>query len=259
MRDNPFKGIPAKSTNPVRRKPFNPEELNRIVAAAAEDELLHGPVIASICTALRKADACCLTWEDVDFDENLVRVRTSKTSKRVMIPLLPLLRELLLKTPRKDRKGFCFPEAADMQRINPCGIDYRLRKLLTRAGVEDLREGREDGRRAASVKGFHAFRVTWVTLALSAGVPVELVRKVTGHTTADIVLEHYYQPGRKDFIESIGKAMPELLMKNAPRLQKQGADLNRLREIVKTSVRVKGLREEALSIIDEIMTIKMGV
>jgi hypothetical protein len=33
--------------------------------------------------------------------------------------------------------------------------------------------------RRASVRDFHSFHVTWVTLAPTAGVPPEIVRKVT--------------------------------------------------------------------------------
>jgi hypothetical protein len=54
--------------------------------------------------------------------------------------------------------------------------------------------------------------VTWVTLALTAGVPLELVQKVTGHKTTDIVLKHYYQPGREAFRLALNAAMPKLLM-----------------------------------------------
>jgi integrase len=67
------------------------------------------------------------------------------------------------------------------------------------------------GLRRASVRDFHSFRVTWVTLALSAGVPLELVQKVTGHKTTDIVLKHYFQPGREDFRRALQSAMPKLL------------------------------------------------
>ena len=74
-----------------------------------------------------------------------------------------------------------------------------------------LRVKREDGERRASVRDFHSFRVTWVTLALTAGVPLELVQKVTGHKTTDIVLKHYFQPGREDFRQTLQSAMPKLL------------------------------------------------
>lgn len=70
---------------------------------------------------------------------------------------------------------------------------------------------REGSARKASVRDFHSFRVTWVTLALTAGVPLELVQKVTGHKTTDIVLKHYFQPGREAFRQALTSAMPKLL------------------------------------------------
>jgi len=73
-----------------------------------------------------------------------------------------------------------------------------------------LRVKREDGERRASVRDFHSFRVTWVTLALTAGVPLEPVQKVTGHKTTDIVLKHSFQPGREDFHRTLRSAMLKL-------------------------------------------------
>ncbi len=65
--------------------------------------------------------------------------------------------------------------------------------------------------RKASVRGWHSFRTTWITLALSAGLPMELVRRVSGHTTTDVVLKHYFKPGREDFRKAIQAAMPKML------------------------------------------------
>ena len=81
-------------------------------------------------------------------------------------------------------------------------------------GMKDagLYQERKHGLRRASVRDFHSFRVTWVTLALTAGVPLELVQKVTGHKTTDIVLKHYFQPGREAFRSALNAAMPKLLM-----------------------------------------------
>jgi integrase len=61
------------------------------------------------------------------------------------------------------------------------------------------------------VRDFHGFRVTWITIALTGGVPLELVQKVTGHKTTDIVLKHYFQPGREAFRQALSAAMPALL------------------------------------------------
>lgn len=70
---------------------------------------------------------------------------------------------------------------------------------------------RKDGGRRASIRDFHSFRVTWVTLALTAGVPMELVQKVTGHKTAEIVFNHYFKPGREQIRQALQSAMPKLL------------------------------------------------
>jgi hypothetical protein len=48
-------------------------------------------------------------------------------------------------------------------------------------------------------------------LALTAGVPLESLQKVTGHKTTDIVLKHYFQPGREEFRQTLQSAMPKLL------------------------------------------------
>jgi len=61
------------------------------------------------------------------------------------------------------------------------------------------------------VRDFHSLRVTWVTLALTAGVPLELVQRVTGHKTTDVVLKHYFRPGQEDFRLALEGAMPKLL------------------------------------------------
>lgn len=62
---------------------------------------------------------------------------------------------------------------------------------LKEAIARVTRVERKQGAIAASVRDWHALRTSFVSLALSAGVPMELVRRVTGHATVDIVLKHY--------------------------------------------------------------------
>ena len=104
----------------------------------------------------------------------------------------------------------------DVEEATGCQIPRRLKssrseyaRVMRDCSV--LNVNRADSGRRASVRDFHCFRVTWVTLALTAGVPLELVRKVTGHQTAEIVLKHYFQPGREAFRDALTTAMPKLL------------------------------------------------
>ncbi len=82
----------------------------------------------------------------------------------------------------------------------------------------EVTTARGAGQRRVSVRDFHSFRVTWITLALAAGVPMELVTRVTGHHTVDVVLKHYFRPGREDFRKAIEKAMPGMLVSAPARL-----------------------------------------
>lgn len=225
---NPFSSIPTRETETIFRKPFTPEELKAIVDAARDDDFIRPILITGMCTAMRRGDCCLLKWKDVDLARRFITVKTNKTGQTVSIPIFPMLYdELALRQPSE---AYVFPEQAKMYVENSDGITWRVRKILAAAGFKDADENgdtdqaddtevvrgeihveRRDGLRRASVRDFHSFRVTWVTLALTAGVPLELVQKVTGHRTTDIVLKHYFQPGREEFRRALQSAMPKLL------------------------------------------------
>jgi integrase len=299
---NPFDGLVGKETETIYRKPFNPEELKKILDAAKDDEFIRPIVVTGVCTAMRRGDCCLLKWRDVDLDKGFVTVKTNKTGVTVDIPIIPLLFDEL--SARKGKgEALVFPDQAEMYLENPDGITWRVKKILALAlgggeasdalpglpaeeamqkgagYIASLPEGprkermqtvfnhymsgkkaseaaalagvskgsvsgylnevearirchivrgrhhgpsltarlkndngllsaeREGGARSASIRDFQSFRVTWVTLALTAGVPLELVQKVTGHRTAEIVLKHYFQPGREDFRRALQSAI----------------------------------------------------
>lgn len=226
--DNPFEEIPLKDADTVFRKPFTPDELKRVLDAASDDSFTRPLIVTAMCTAMRKGDCCRLKWADVDMRNRFVTVKTTKTGVTVTIPMFPILYDLLCDT-AKTESPYCFPKQAEMYESNPDGVTWRVRQVLKTAGfrepsgegLEKRGKGEEllvrikrkgNGLRQASVRDFHSFRVTWITLALSAGVPLELVRKVTGHATVDIVLKHYFQPGREGLRDALNKSMPKLLM-----------------------------------------------
>ena len=75
----------------------------------------------------------------------------------------------------------------------------------------NVHEERKTGLLRASIRDFHSFRTTWITIALSGGIPFELVQKVTGHATADVVMKHYFKPQRAQLKTAMQKALPGLL------------------------------------------------
>lgn len=220
---NPFEGLQTQAEQIVFRKPFTEAELGAIVDAGKDDDFIHPIIVTGICTAMRKGDCCLLNWEAVDLVNRFITVKTSKTGDMVSIPLFPMLRDILTKMGAR-KTGHIFSAQAEMYKDNPDGITYRVRQVFRKAGFFDEEEPSESmphrgpvhqdrprGVRRASVRDFHSFRVTWVTLALSAGVPLELVKKVTGHRTAHVVMKHYFQPGREEFRRTLAAKLPALL------------------------------------------------
>ncbi|MBC8347560.1 MAG: tyrosine-type recombinase/integrase [Verrucomicrobia bacterium] len=62
-----------------------------------------------------------------------------------------------------------------------------------------------------SARGWHSFRTTFVTQALASGMPIEILRQITGHQTVEVVLKHYFRPGREELRRSFAEAMPSLM------------------------------------------------
>jgi integrase len=204
---NPFNGIPYHEKNTMHRQPFTQAELNAILSKC--DDLLRPVFLTAMCTAMRRGDCAMLKWESVDLEHGFISVKTSKTGELAEIPLFPLLRAELEKLPRKSI--YVFPEAAEMYRTNLMGLTWRFKKALKDAEIEGTLIERDDAMQKASVKDFHSLRTTWITMALTAGVPMELVRRVTGHSTVDVVLKHYFRPGRDAFKTALETAMPKML------------------------------------------------
>ncbi|MDQ8195693.1 site-specific integrase [Coraliomargarita sp. SDUM461004] len=263
---NPFGAIPTKEEDTVFRKPYEIDELSNIVEIVSRKEhaFIRPVIIAGICTAMRRGDCCLLAPSSVDFEQKFIKVKTGKTGKIAQIPLFPLLEDELKNHPFKAGSKYLFPEQAEMYLKNPDGITWRVKQVLKAAGYYDAVKGenagktpgaihvadthakRKIGLRNASIRDFHSFRVSWVTLALTSGVDLELVRMVTGHKTVDIVLKHYFQPGRDYFRKNLESKMPGLLMNNANSSTEQGDERGAILRLIELSQRLEGKRNSEL-------------
>ena len=226
LRDNPFADIPPRDEDAVLRQPYSEEELAAILEAAKDDPFIYPIIVTAACTAMRRGDCCLLEKSAVDLDADFLRVKTAKTGEWVEIPIFPMLRQVLLDAEANDTSPYMFPQQAAQYLKNPDRITEMAGRVLLKAGFTDsgempagdhgqplgpLRSPRQVGVRRASLRDFHSFRVTWVTLALVAGVPIEVVKKVTGHRTVEVVMKHYFRPGREEMRQALKSRMPAVL------------------------------------------------
>lgn len=292
----------VKRSETIHRRPLSIKELNALFEVAKADEILYPLVVCAAMTGLRKGDVCKLRWDSVDLVNDRIVLRTSKTGAKVLIPIFPRLKEVLVGQSESRDGKFVFPRAAYLYESNPDNLTWRLKRAMAlalghtptaqdkvepkrvlkqglleinRRVMDPLRrdrmtkvlslyasgmsfrkiekklslarsaistdikkiEGwigkritpgngsshikstiasitqkkREVGSRVGSILDWHALRVTWVTLALASDVPMEIVRKITGHSTVDVVRTNYFHPDDAQIKECLGTKLPDFM------------------------------------------------
>jgi integrase len=210
---NVWAAIPLEDADTVHREPYSEDELAKILAAANRDDEIGGVVITAAATGMRREDCAMLQWTSVDLHKGLVQVRAEKNGAAVVIPILPPLQSWLERQEKKE--GFCFRRAAELAKDNPDGLNVRLKNLLRSCGLDtgQIQAHNKDMRRIrkATKVGFHRFKTTFVTLALSNGVPLPLLTKIIGNSDIRVVLRHYNQPDVNALKAAMESKMPEVL------------------------------------------------
>jgi len=134
----------------------------------------------------------------------------------------------------------------DAERISGREIIRGKTRTFTHTDQNTATEERHHGVRRASVRDFHSFRTTWVTLALMANVPMELVRMVTGHRTVEVVLKHYFRPGQNAIRQALERAMPTVLTGGVPQTLEDN-----IREVLNTAT--PETASQALAMIEDLL------
>lgn len=260
--ENPFDGIPTKDDDTVHRMPFSEEELDALLEAAKADPYIYPLIVVAACTAMRLGDCASICWEHVNLDSGFVDVKTSKTGKLVTIPIFPRLRAVLASR-AVQLQGYIFPELEKQYAVAQDVLTNRVRKVMSAVGFGDagdleagqmsrgaFHQKRKGGLRRASIRDIQSLRVTWVTLALNAGIAMDLVQKVTGHQTVAIVLKHYHKPGRDDFRRELEKKLPHALTGATAKVTVNPGDI-RAKLVSMTAANWQTIRDELLNATSE--------
>jgi integrase len=176
---------------------LEPEEVARLLEAAEASRSRDMALLLRLMleTGLRRGEA--LQWGDVDLERGEVRVwrawakvgskgaftpLKTPTAKRVVPLPLGLLRRL--KARKEELLERLNPEEVDglhlvggVKPVDPDAFNHYLRRLAERAGLGRVR--------------VHDLRHTWATLALSRGIPLEVVSERLGHASPTITLNVY--------------------------------------------------------------------
>lgn len=136
------------------------------------------PIAATlICTGIRTGELLDLKWSDIDFDDEVIRIRPTSSLKNEegrSIPIFPDLLPILQSQPRTSE--YVFP--------GEDGVAKRVH----------FRRGHDKARKAIGMTKLriHDLRHTFITLLLEKGFDIASVSKLVGHKSIKITLNIYH-------------------------------------------------------------------
>jgi integrase len=181
---------------------LSPDEVRRLLAAAAEDRL-EALYVLAVTTGMRQGELLGLRWRDVDLAGRSVRVtgslqyvpgrglrvsapKTARSRRNVLIG--DVCAAALAKHRERqatEQAGLSEWEDNDLVFPNRLGRPMHATNLLARS-FADLLE-----RAAVPRVRFHDLRHTAATLLLGQGVHPKVVSEMLGHTSISITLDLY--------------------------------------------------------------------
>jgi integrase len=174
------------------RRAITPEQFTAILAKAADADL-HDLIFTLGWSGQRLVDIVMLKWSSVSFKRQVIELVPRKTARRtgnkVTVPLLPPLAALLEKRRENVAGELVFPELATTYDRDSAIITGWIQAAFEAAGLIP-REKRAKLKRAVAVYGAHSLRHYFVTEAMAAGWPMDVIKKITGHTS-DAMAQHY--------------------------------------------------------------------
>jgi integrase len=173
--------LPRPSHPAAERQSWTREQLERIIAADYPPWSTLWGVLGY--GGLRAGEAFALTWADIDFDVQTLRIRGNATREGITlpktagstatIPLLPRVAELLTgyrSTWRPNAAGLVFAGRTGSPLIADDVRARKLKPLLARLGLP--------------IAGLHSFRHSAPAILAGMGLTFEAVQRYMRHATA---------------------------------------------------------------------------
>ena len=171
-----------------------------------------------VMTGLRRGEICGLKWQDINFEENKLRVKRSVSVKKGggvsigetktetgvrCIQMPPSVAELLKSKRQTAITEWVFPHFLHPEQpIHPAAAYRKLKVILKHAELPMLR--------------FHDLRHTFATHAMKGGVDAKTLSGILGHTNASFTLDtytHVTSDMQKAASNIVGNIMQNIMIK----------------------------------------------
>jgi integrase len=179
------------------RRELTIDELRKICQTATGE--LQTLLALGIYSGLRLGDCATLRWGEVDLPRAMIRRIPNKTARRnpkpVIVPIHPILRDMLAVTPPDQRREYVLPEMAALYVHRTDMVTDMVQRHFKACGITLHKPGTgTDGKRAVIEVGFHSLRHTFVSLCRESNAPLSVVESIVGHSSPAMT-RHYTHVG----------------------------------------------------------------
>jgi len=184
------------------------DELKKIKSVLLEDactdHALRNKAIVTVAfyTGLRSGDISSLTFDNIDWKNNIIHLVQNKTTVPLTIPLRPVVGNAILDyinqgRPESDSRILFLTHDKKPRKLSNTAMYHAVTAVLTKAGVRT-----EGGKRGA-----HLFRHNFAMALLRNGIQTPVISRILGHVSP-VSVEAYVESDLvhlKECALSIGK------------------------------------------------------
>lgn len=206
---DPTAYIEVNRPKTYRPEVFDAEEVTEMLRALY-GHWTEAVAICAVTLGLRRGEACALEWSDINLKTGEVRINKSRQYVNGQI--------ITVKTKTEKSTRSCFLPKFARQRlkqikgngllignVSPDKAARAIKSCCKKAGVLCV--------------SMTNMRHTWATMAVEAGVGIETVAMMLGHTEISTAYEHYIVP-RKTICQEAQAAVEKLIFANAKKVKK---------------------------------------
>ena len=173
--ENPAKKVKLFKENNSRTRFLEKGDIAGLLAACSD--WLRPIVIVALNTGMRKGEILALAWDDVDFQNKLVRVRDSKNKEARTIDMSLALIETLRGLPQHQDSPYVFPDRHGEKSDIFGRVRGQFERALTAAKIKDFR--------------FHDLRHTFASHLAMQGVDLFTIGAFLGHKSGYRMTQRY--------------------------------------------------------------------
>ena len=241
---NPWQDIQRKRIIAQGRRELTMDELRNVCQSAKGE--LRALLALGVYSGLRLGDCATLRWAEVDLPRNVIRRIPNKTARRnpkpVIVPIHPVLRDMLAETAPEKRAEFVLPEIAETYIRRTDMVTDMVQRHFAACGIKPHKRGTgTDGKRAVVEVGFHSLRHTFVSMCRESNAPLAVVESIVGHSNPAMT-RHYTHVGEVAASQAVA-ALPSVLTDAKPVQTPPQDTLGKARTVLE-SMTAKNWREK---------------